>query len=59
MENYKTAKEISEIIRLPRSTVYYLIRRWSIKSKRHGLRRRLYDFNQFKSLFSKYYENED
>jgi hypothetical protein len=56
MEDYKTAKEISAIINLPKSTIYYLIRKWNIKSKKQGLRRKLYDFNQFQSLFNQHYE---
>jgi hypothetical protein len=56
MEDYKTAKEISEIISLPKSTIYYLIRKWDIKSKKRGLRKKLYDLNQFQSLFNQHYE---
>jgi hypothetical protein len=56
MEDYKTAKEISEIISLPKSTIYYLIRKWNIKSKKRGLIKKLYDFNEFRSLFNQYYE---
>jgi hypothetical protein len=56
MEDYKTVREISAIVNLPKSSVYYLIRRWSIKSKRQGLRKKIYDFNQFQSLFRQYYE---
>jgi hypothetical protein len=56
MEDYKTVKEISEIISLPKSTIYYLIRKWNIKSKKIGLIKKLYDFNEFRSLFNQYYE---
>jgi len=56
MEEYKTVKEISAIVSLPKSSVYYLIRKWNIKSKKQGLRRKLYDFNQFQSLLKQYYE---
>jgi DNA-binding transcriptional MerR regulator len=58
MEDYKTVREISEIIDLPKSTVYYLIKKWNIKSKKKGLKRRLYDFNQLQSLLNQYYEIE-
>jgi DNA-binding transcriptional MerR regulator len=56
MEDYKSIKEISEIFNLPRSSIYFLIKKFNIKSKKRGLRRKLYDFNQFQSVFKKYYE---
>jgi DNA-binding transcriptional MerR regulator len=56
MEDYKTAKEISAIFNLPKSTIYYLVRKWNIKAKKRGLKRRLYDFNQLQSLIKQYYE---
>jgi DNA-binding transcriptional MerR regulator len=56
MEDYKTVKEISAIVNLPKSTIYYLIRKWNIKSKKRGLRKKLYDFYQFQSLFNQHYE---
>jgi DNA-binding transcriptional MerR regulator len=56
MEDYKTIKEISAIANLPKSSVYYLVRKWNIRTKKRGLRRRLYDFNQFQSLFNQHYE---
>jgi hypothetical protein len=56
MEDYKTVKEISEITSLPKSTIYYLISKWNIKSKKKGLIKKLYDFNEFRSLFNQYYE---
>jgi DNA-binding transcriptional MerR regulator len=56
MEDYKSIKEISKIFNLPRSSIYFLIKKFNIKSKKRGLRRKLYDFNQFKSIFKQYYE---
>jgi hypothetical protein len=56
MEDYKTIKEISAIVNLPKSSVYYLIHKWNIKAKKRGLRKKIYDFNQFQSLFKQYYE---
>jgi DNA-binding transcriptional MerR regulator len=56
MEDYKSIKEMSKIFNLPRSSIYYLIRKFNIKSKKRGLRRKLYDFNQFQSVFNKFYE---
>jgi excisionase family DNA binding protein len=56
MEDYKTVNEISKIIGLPRSTIYYLIHKWNIRAKKQGLRKKIYDFSQFKSLFKQHYE---
>jgi transposase len=56
MENFKRAREIAEIVKLPRSTIYYLIRKWNIRSKKKGLKRKLYDFEQFMSMLNQYYE---
>ncbi len=56
MENYKSIKEISEIFNLPRSSIYFLIKKFNIKSKRKGLRKKVYDFNQLQSIIKQYYE---
>jgi len=57
MEDYKKVKEIAEIVELPKTTIYYLIHKWNIKSKRKGLRKKVYDFNQLQLLLKQYYEN--
>jgi hypothetical protein len=57
MEEYKRITEIQKNLNLPRSSIYYLIRKFKVRSKKIGLRKRLYDFNQLKEIIKKYYSN--
>jgi len=58
MEEYKSVKEIMKNLNLPRSSIYYLIRKFNVKKKKVGLRKKLYDLNQLKEILKRHYSNE-
>jgi predicted transcriptional regulator len=57
MEDYKSVNEIKKILNIPKSSIYYLIRKFKVKKKKVGLRKKLYDINQLKEIIKKYYAN--
>jgi predicted transcriptional regulator len=57
MEEYKSVKEIMKTLNLPRSSIYYLIRKFNIKKKKVGLKKKLYDISQIKEIIGKHYAN--
>jgi transposase len=57
MEDYKSINEIKKILNISKSSIYYLIRKFKVKKKKVGLRKKLYDINQLKEIIKKYYAN--
>jgi len=53
--NFLTLKEIQGKTKLPYRTVYYLLKKFGIKTIQYGVRNKKYDFNQFLSELKKNY----
>jgi transcriptional antiterminator len=53
--NFLTLKEIQKKTKLPYRTVYYLLKKFNIKTIQYGVRNKKYDVNQFLSELKKNY----